>query len=117
MCSNSQILNAVDTFTDTLHALHIVPLEDEPSLKVKGEAVSIKQELVSIEPKPKIEEKNSSNIKIKTEPDIQSETSRTTKRKRSLNINDDGIEIVEVREVCKRMKRVRINAEKVIELE
>jgi hypothetical protein len=68
---------------------------------VKKEPVSIKSE----------------NVKSETGIEIKHEPEPATKRKRELNIDDDGIEVVEVREVCKRMKRVHIDAEKVVELE
>jgi hypothetical protein len=70
---------------------------------VKKEPVSIKSENV----------KSETGIEIKHEP----EPATKRKRKRELNIDDDGNEVVEVREVCKRMKRVHIDAEKVVELE
>jgi hypothetical protein len=81
-------------------------MQNKRAQDVKKEPVSIKKE-TDQEIKPKAE----------AETETKSETEPTPKSKRELHIDEDGVEFVEVREVCKRMKHTRIDEGKVVELE
>jgi hypothetical protein len=83
---------------------------------VKNERVSIKLE-IELETKTKTDPGIMPETKVKTEPGIKPELQTTTKRKRELNIDAGGVEFVEVREVGKRVKRVRIDEGEIVKLD